>query len=87
MMLLQLRIRNEMIRVMGVVIFYSKKLRVMVWRAARCLRPCDRLMSPVSLILSHLRIRNETSNRCCYSLLKEVKSDGVKSYKMSEALR
>ena len=58
-----------------------------MWRAARCLRLCDRLSSPPSVMSTHLRIRrHETSNGCCYSLLGEVKSDGVESCKVSEAL-
>ena len=70
-----------------VVIIYQVKSRVMVWRAARCLRPCDTLSSPPSVIFTHLRIRRyETSNSYCYSLLSEVKSDGVESCKVSEAL-
>ena len=59
----------------------------MVWSATRCLKPCDRLSSPSSVMFKHLRIRrNETKNSFCYSLPAEVKSDGVESCKMSEAL-
>ena len=69
-------------------IVYPVKSRVMVLRAARCLKPCDRLSSPLSVMPSQLRVRrNETKNSYCYSLLVKVKSDGVKRYKMSEALR
>ena len=58
-----------------------------MWRAARCLRPCDTLSSPLSVIFSQLRIRrHETSSSCCYNLPVEVKSDGVESCKASEAL-
>ena len=58
-----------------------------MWRAARCLRPCDTLSSPPLVMLLHLRIRrHETSSSCCYNLPVEVKSDGVESYKVSEAL-
>ena len=58
-----------------------------MWRATRCLRPCDRLSSLPSVMVWQLRIRkNETNNSCCYILLAEVKSDGVESRKMSEAL-
>ena len=39
---------------------YPPKSRVMVWRAARCLMSCDRLLSPLSVILLQLRVvRNE----------------------------
>ena len=70
------------------VIVYSLKFRVIVWRAARCLRPCGTLSSPLSVMPSQLRVRrNETKNSYCYSLLVKFKSDGVKRYKMSEALR
>ena len=59
----------------------------MVWRAARCLRPCDRLSSPPSVMFLHLIIRaNESRHSCRYSLLAEVKSDGAETCKVLEAL-
>ena len=74
-------------RAIAVDIVYLLKSRVMVWRAARSLRPCDRLSSPSSVMFSHLRIRrHETRNSCCYSLPAKVKSDGVESCKIPEAL-
>ena len=70
-----------------VVIVYSLKSRVMVRRPVRCLKHCDRLSSPPSVMLSQLRIRrDETSNSCSYSLPIEVKSDGVESFKIPKAL-
>ena len=46
---------------------YKLKLRVMVRRAARCLKPFDRLLSPSLVMLSYLLIRaNETTHS--YSL-------------------
>ena len=73
-------------RAVDIVIFYYLKLRVMAWRAAKCLRPCDRLSSPLSVMLSQLRIRiNETSSSY-YSLLVEVKTNGMDGRKMFEAL-
>ena len=60
---------------------------MMVWRATRCLRPCDTLLSPPSVMFTQLRIRRqETRNSCYYSLPADVKSDGVESCKVSEAL-
>ena len=59
----------------------------MVWRAARCLRPCDRVLSPPLAIFLHLEIRrNETSHSSHYSLPIEVKSDGVEGCKVPETL-
>ena len=59
----------------------------MVWRATRCLRPCDRLSNPPSVTLKHLRVeRNETSNTR-YCLLAEAKSDSMESHKTPEAFR
>ena len=59
----------------------------MVWRAARCLRPCDRLSSPASVMHGHLIIRtNETGHSCHYSLPAKVESDGMESCKMSKIL-
>ena len=61
---------------------------MIVLRAARCLRPCDRLSNPPSVMfLPHLRIRrNETSSSCSHSLPAEVKSDDLESRKVPEAL-
>ena len=57
-------------------------------RAPKCLRPCDRLSIPVSVISIQLIIRtNEVSQSFDYSLPAEAKSDDVKSRKMSKALR
>ena len=59
----------------------------MVWRAARCLRPCDRLSSPVSVILRQLKIiRNKMTNSYYYGLHIEVESEKIKSCKMPETL-
>ena len=67
---------------------YKLKLRVTVRRAARCLRPSDRLSSPPSVMLLNLIIRtNETSHRCHYSSRIEVESDGMESCKVSKTLR
>ena len=50
----------------------------MVWRAARCLRSCDRLSSPLSVMLEQLIIRaNKISRSYYYCLLADVKSDGM----------
>ena len=57
-----------------------------MWRAVRCLRPCDRLLSPASVMLRQLIIEaNERGYSCHFSLLVEVQNDGVESYKMPEA--
>ena len=70
-----------------VVIVYPSKLRVMEWRAARCLRPCDRLSSPPSVMPGQLIVRaNETSHNCHYSLPFKVESDGMENSKMSKTL-
>ena len=71
---------------MVIVIVYALKSRVIVWRAARCLRPCDRLSSPLSVILPHLKIRSERINSYDDSLPAEVKCDILESYKMFQAL-
>ena len=58
-------------RAIVVVRVYLPKLRLIVLRAIRCTRPCDRLPSPLSVMLSHLRItRNEINNSgyCAYPL-------------------
>ena len=69
------------------IIAYDLKLRVMVWRAARCLRPCDRLLIPPSVMLLQLITRaNETSYSSPYSLLVESESDDMESCKISKAL-
>ena len=68
------------------VIVYWVNLRVTVRRATRCPKPCDRLSSPLSVMLRQLRISgNETSNGCFYSLPSKFKSNGVESCKMPEA--
>ena len=55
----------------------------MVWRATRCVSPCDRLSTPASVMFTKLTIKaNEMSHSCHYSLPVEAGSDGVKSYKM-----
>ena len=60
---------------------------MMFWRAARCLRPCDRLSSPLLVIFEQLIIKaNETSHRCRYSLPNEIESDIMKSCKVSKTL-
>ena len=59
----------------------------MVWRVVRCLRPFDRLSSPLSVIFEQLIIRaSEMSHSRQYSLLVEVKSDTMESCKMSKTL-
>ena len=74
-------------RALVVVIVYSPKLKVTVRRAARCLRPCERLSSPLSVMQSLLIVRvNEARPSCHYSLPAEVKDDGVESCKVNEAL-
>ena len=70
-----------------VIIVYHLNSRVIVWRAARCVRLCDRLSNPLSVMLGQLIIRaNKTSHSCRYRLLVEVESDGMENCKMSEAL-
>ena len=70
-----------------ITIVYEEKPKVIVWRAARCLRPCDRLSTPPLVMFSHLIIRtNETSPSCDYSLPLKVKSDGTESCKVSKTL-
>ena len=70
-----------------VIIVYLQKSRVMVWRAARSLKPCDRLSSPLPVIFQQLIIiANETSHRCRYSLPNEIESDIMKSCKVSKTL-
>ena len=71
-----------------VIIVYPSKLRVTVWRTPRCLILCDRLLSPLSVMLGHLIIRvNETSQSCHYSLHSKVESDGMESCKVSKTLQ
>ena len=70
-----------------IIIVHSPKLRLRVRRATRCLIPCERVLSPSSVMLVHLRKRrNEISNRYYYSLPEEVKADRVESYKMLDRL-
>ena len=55
---------------------YPSKFRVMVLRAASCLRLCDRLSSPLSVTFRHLIVRaNEMGYSYYYSLLPEDQSD------------
>ena len=75
-------------RAIIVAIAYQSKSRLILLRVSRSLRPCDRLSSPPSVMLSHLRIRrNETSNSYCYSLPTEVQIDSVEIFNKPEALR
>ena len=39
-----------------------------VWRVARCPRPCDRLLSPLSVMQSHLTVRANEASHNCYCL-------------------
>ena len=71
---------------MVIVIVYELKSRVIVCRAVRCLRPCDRLSSPLSVILPQLRVRSEKANSYDYSLPAEAKSHILESHKMLQAL-
>ena len=66
-----------------VVMVYNLKWRVTVWRAARCLRPCDRLSNPSSVIQVQLTIRASYQH---YNLQGEVESDRMDSYKVSKTL-
>ena len=69
-----------------VFIVYLPKSRVIIWRAARCLR-CDRLSSPPSVIFRQLVIRaDKMSHSYHHSLPVEVESDGTESYEMSKIL-
>ena len=66
---------------------YKLKLRVMVCRAARCLRLCDRFLSPRLVMLANLLIRaNKMSHICHYSLRAEVEINSMESRKMSKTL-
>ena len=70
-----------------IVIVYTLKSKVTVWRATRCLRLCDRLSNPLLVMFPQLIIRRgETSDGCCYSLLLKVKRDRAESCEMSDAL-
>ena len=70
-----------------VIIVYQLKSRTMVWRAVKCLRSCDRLLSPPSVMVLELIIRtDEVTNRCHYSLLSEVEINSMESWKMLEPL-
>ena len=63
------------------------KLRVILWRNKRCLKPCDRLSSLPSVTPVHLIVgANEMSHDYHYGLRAEVKSDSIESRKMLEAL-
>ena len=71
----------------AVVIIYPLKVRLIALKAARCLRPCDRLMAPLSVMLRHLRVRrNEMSNSFCGNLPAKVKTNSVKSCRLPETL-
>ena len=50
-------------RVLVVIIVYPSKSRVTVRRAARCLKPCDRISSPPLVMFSHLIIRVNNISR------------------------
>ena len=66
---------------------HPPKSRVIIWRAARCLRLCERLRSPPSVMQSHLIVRvKEMRPSCHYILPAEVKNDSVESNKVNEAL-
>ena len=67
-------------------IIYERKSRAIVWRAERCLRPSDMLLSPSSAILRHLTISNKMNNIYHYSVPIEVKNDSMDSSKIPEAL-
>ena len=70
---------------MVAILVYRLRSRVMVWRDARRLRPCDRLSSPPSVMLRQLTIGvNETSRCWRYNLLVEDESDGVESCNVSK---
>ena len=74
-------------RAIVATIVYALKLRVMVCRAASCLMACDKLSSPPLVIFRCLIVRvNERSYSCHHSLPDELKSDGVESCQMPEAL-
>ena len=55
-----------------------------MWIAARCLRPCDRLLSPWSVIFLQLE-RARVSEQSLY-LPAKIQADSVESCKMLEAL-
>ena len=75
-------------RAIVLIIVCQLKLRVMIWRAGRCLRPFDRLSSPLSVMLGQLIIRaNETSQSYHYSLPVELESNRLKSCKAFQTLR
>ena len=60
---------------------------MMVWRAARYRRPCDKLSIPPPVMRMRLTIRtNETSRRYSDRLLVEVESNGVESCKAPKTL-
>ena len=61
-----------------VIIIYFPKSRAIVWRAVKCLRSCDRLSSPPSVMFRQLVIRaNKMSNSCHHSLPVEVEGDDI----------
>ena len=71
---------------MVVIIVYPLKLKLMVWRAARCLRPCDRVLSFLSVMLLHLRTGGVEISNSCYSLPAKVNTDSIESCKVPDAL-
>ena len=74
-------------RAVAFIIVYFRKSREIVWKAARCLKMCDRLSSPLSVMLLQLKIRrNEARNSGCCSLLADFKSDLMESNKINETL-
>ena len=59
----------------------------MLRRDIRYLRPCNRLLSPSSVIFAQLIMgASETSHNCHYSLLVKAESDGMESHKASKTL-
>ena len=72
---------------MVVVVFYWLKPRVMVWRDARCLKACVRLLSPPSVMFGQLIVKGNEMSYCChYSLLVEEEIDGMESCKVAKTL-
>ena len=65
---------------------YELKSRAIVWRPVRCLRLCDRLSNPPSVMLSHLIRANKMSHSCHCSLRAEVETNSMESYEMLENL-
>ena len=57
-----------------------------IWRAVRCLRPCDRPASTLLVMLEQLIIRVNEVSHSHYSLSHEIESDGMESWKVSKIL-